>query len=106
MESAEFLRSLEHSNPDRPTFSIKRGVYPMLEISNGDQRMHVPMAEVLEFARRWRADHDAQRPARIASGKLDIFPYPLMSTRLTDPDCSSIGWWVFRSNVSGDSGPS
>ena len=105
MESPEFLRSLEHINPHRPTFSIKRGVYPMLEISHGDQLMDVPMAEILEFAWRWRADHDAQRPARMASGDLDLFPYPLMDTMLTDPDCSRVGWWVIRSNVPGDSGP-
>ena len=92
MESIEFLRSLEHNNSLRPKFSLKRGEYPMLEISQGEQCMQVPMAEILEFARRWRGDHDAQRQARKLSGTLDRFPYPLMNTRVTDPDCSDIAW--------------
>lgn len=94
MESPEFLQSLEHSNSKRPKFSIKRGDYPMLEISQGEQCMQVPMAEILVFARRWQSDHVAQRDARIAAGRLDLFPYPLMNTRLADPDCIGVAWWV------------
>ena len=94
MESAEFLQSLEHSNSARPKFSIKRGGYPMLEISHGGQCMQVPMAEILIFARRWQSDHDSRREVRRASGMLDLFPYPLMNTRLNDPDCIGVAWWV------------
>ena len=92
MESAKFLRSLEHNNLRRPKFSIKLGGSPMLEIVQGGQVMQVPMGEILIFVRRWQADHDAQRPARVASGRLDLFPYPLENTNLNDPDCLEVRW--------------
>ncbi len=95
MESTDFLHSLEHTNPLRPKFSIMRAGYPKLEISLGGQVIQVPMAEILEFARRWQADHDAQRNSRIASGRLDIYPYPLMCTSTADPDIRLDAWdWM------------
>lgn len=94
MESEKFLRSLNHTNPARPKFSISRGVYPMLEISIDGISTQVPMAEILSFARRWEADHEAQLRARVRPNSLSIFPYPLMETKLNDPDCIEVRWDV------------
>ena len=47
IESAQFLESLEHDNPDRPRFTIKPGLYENMEIGFRGQVMCVPMAEVL-----------------------------------------------------------
>ena len=91
-ESHEFLGSLEHTNPARPRFAIKRGVYPMLEITHDGQQLQVPMAEVLEFAHRWHADRESQRAARQSAGGLDLFPYPLMSVSFNDPDVQGLAW--------------
>ena len=61
MESQKFLRSLEHTNSRRPKFSIKHECYPMLEIVQEGKFMQVPMAEILNFARRWEAVYEARR---------------------------------------------
>ena len=92
MESEKFLRSLEHTNALRPKFSIKHEGYPMLEISQDEKSMQVPMAEILSFAQRWRADYEAQREARSDSTKLAVYPYPLYSTNMNDPDVVDVGW--------------
>ena len=64
----------------------------MLEISQDGQVMRVPMAEILNFARRWDADFEARRLAQAGEGRLFRFPYSLLNTRLTDPDCIDVGW--------------
>ena len=92
MESPEFLQSLDHQIPLRPKFSIRHEGYAMLEISQDRQVMSVPMAEILNFARRWEADLKARRLAHIWSGRLSLFPYSLLNTRLTDPDCIDVRW--------------
>ena len=94
MESEKFLLSLEHSNTLRPKFSIKRSGYPILEISWDGKTMQVPMAEILNFARRWEADYEARRQAPERPETFSIFPYPLMETKMNDPDCIEVGWWV------------
>lgn len=92
MESPEFLQSLDHQNPLRPKFSIRHEGYAMLEISKDGQVMRVPMAEILIFARRWEADFSARRLAQAGEDRLFLFPYSLMDTRLTDPDCIDVRW--------------
>lgn len=92
MESEKFLRSLEHTDPLRPIFSIKHKGYPMLEISHDGKSMQVPMAEILNFARRWEADYQAQREIRKEINRLYFFPYPLMNINMNDPDAIEIGW--------------
>jgi hypothetical protein len=92
MESEKFLRSLEHTNPLRPMFLINHKGYPMLEISHDGKSMQVPMAEILNFARRWDADYEAQREARKEIDRLYVFPYPLMNLNLNDPDVREVGW--------------
>ena len=94
MESQKFLRSLEHTNARRPKFSIKHGGYPMLEIVQDGKLMQVPMAEILNFARRWEADYEARRQALDRPPSFFIFPYPFMETNMNDPDCVEVGWWV------------
>ena len=85
-ESTSFLKSLEHDNPHRPRFTIKPAeVNTMLEIQFLGQRMEVPISEVLSFAARWQADHDAQI-AQDPSPRLLNYPYPLYSVRPDDPD--------------------
>lgn len=84
-ESVEFLSSLDHTNPHRPKFRIIPGPDD-LEITFKGQVMVVPIAEVLDFANRWDADHEAKRPAAIAKGHLFLHPYPLYNVRLQDPD--------------------
>jgi hypothetical protein len=59
-ESAAFLASLEHDNPDRPRFGIVPATDTQLEIMLRGQRMLVPISEVLSFAARWRSDQDMQ----------------------------------------------
>ena len=76
IESAQFLESLEHDNPDRPRFTIKPGLYENLEIGFRGQVMCVPMAEVLAFARRWEADLKAQRAERKVRRPWPRFPTP------------------------------
>ncbi len=93
-ESAQFLETLEHDNPDRPRFSIKPNGYENLQISFNGQVMCVPMAEVLLFARRWEADFEARRKAQRSKGALCLFPYNLMKTNLNDPDLRNLHWWV------------
>jgi hypothetical protein len=93
VESAQFLESLEHDNPDRPRFTIKPGVYENLEIEFHGQLMCVPIAEVLAFARQWEADLKAQRAGRKEATTLALFPYPLMSVNLNDPDVRNLRWW-------------
>ena len=92
-ESAQFLESLQHDNPERPRFTIRRGVYENLEIELHGQVMRIPMAEVLAFARRWEADQAAQRAAQKGAPTLAIFPYPLMRSKLDDPDIKNLRWW-------------
>lgn len=91
-ESAQFLESLNHSNPERPRFSIKPGTYPMLEIELAGQRMEVPIAEILAFARRWEADWAERKEAIRTAGRLPLYPYSIMCTRLDDPDCRDQQW--------------
>ena len=93
VECAQFLESLEHDNPDRPRFTIKPGLYENLEIGFRGQVMCVPMAEVLVFARRWEADLKAQGAERKCATTLALFPYPLMSVNLNDPDVRNLRWW-------------
>ena len=92
IESAQFLESLEHDNPDRPRFTIKPGVYEKLEIGFRGQVVYVPIAEVLLFARRWEADLKAQRAERKDATNLALFPQPLMSVNLNDPDVRDLRW--------------
>jgi len=92
VESAEFMATLNHTNLERPVFGILRAGYPMLLIDYLGQRMEVPMAEILEFARRWREDFESQRPKSMAAGKLHLVPYSLISTRLDDPDVREVAW--------------
>ena len=92
-ESAEFLATLEHDNPDRPRFRIKPSRYENLEIGFNGQVMCIPMAEVLLFARRWEADFESCRQAQQDSGQLCLFPYSLMNTRQNDPDVANLRWW-------------
>lgn len=91
-KAKSFLRSLEHTNPLRPRFSIDHKGYPMLKISYDGKCMQVPMAEILNFARRWEAAHEAQGEARKEVNRLYVFPYPLMNINLNDPDVVEIGW--------------
>ena len=93
VESAQFLESLEHDNPDRPRFTIKPGVYESLEIGFCGRFICLPMAEVLTFARRWEADLQAQRAERKGATTLALFPYPLMSVKMNDPDVRDLCWW-------------
>ena len=93
-ESAQFLESLEHDNPDRPRFRIKPKCYENLETTFRGQVMFIPMAEVLLFARRWEADFESRRQAQQDSGKLCLFPYSFMNTNLNDPDIKNLRWWV------------
>ncbi len=92
-ESDKFLRALVHTNPHRPTFEIGEGVDTQLRITFKGQTMEVPISEILNFARRWEADHKAQQalPTRTT---LNIYPYPVYGTRMDDPDCLKVGWWV------------
>lgn len=94
-ESITFLKSLEHTNPHRPRFEIGTGMDTPLAITHHGQCLSVPIAEILEFARRWREDFEEQRARRIAEGVhgLQLYPYPLYSTRLTDPDCADVERW-------------
>ncbi len=91
-ESPEFLRSLEHTNPLRPRFAIRRDGYPMLEVQYNGQQSQIPMAEVLEFARRWSADYESRQAARQLAGGLAVFPYPLMNVSLNDRDVRGLAW--------------
>ena len=93
VESAQFLESLEHDNPDRLRFTIKPGLYENLEIGFRGQVMCVPMAEVLVFARRWEVDLKAQRAGQKDTTTLALFPYPLMNVNLNDPDVRNLRWW-------------
>ena len=93
IESTQFLESLQHDNPERPRFAIKRGGYENLEIGFRGQVMCIPMAEVLVFVQRWQADQDSQRAARAGPPTLSICPYPLMNVQLNDPDARSRRWW-------------
>ncbi len=91
-ESADFLRSLLHDNPDRPRFTIWPDEFEtMLEIQHRGQSLKVPISEVLHFAARWQADRE-QRIAQDPTPRLKIHPYPLYGTRLDDPDGRQ--WWV------------
>jgi hypothetical protein len=92
-ESIQFLETLQHDNPDRPRFTIRSGVYENLEISFRGQVMCIPMAEVLTFTRRWDADFESRRAARQVEGSLVLFPYPLMSVNMNDPDFGNLHWW-------------
>lgn len=93
-ESAEFLETLEHDNPQRPRFRIKPRGYENLEISFNGQVMCIPMAELLLFARRWEADFESRRQVQQDSGQLCLFPYNVMNTNLNDPDLGNLRWWV------------
>ena len=93
-ESAEFLATLNHDNPDRPRFAIQGGIYPMVEVAFVGRRMSMPMAEILSFAKRWEADWDLRVMANQGKRQLSIYPYPLTATRNTDPDVSSLKWWA------------
>ena len=55
--------------------------------------MEVPIAEILNFARRWEADREAQRARPTRTG-LNLYPYPMYGTRVDDPDCLEVGWSV------------
>ena len=66
----------------------------MLEIVQDGKLMQVPMAEILNFARRWEADYEARRQAPDRPPSFFIFPYPFMETNMNDPDCVEVGWWV------------
>ena len=86
VESTEFLSSLEHTNPDRPRFSIRPGLDAMLEIEHRGQSIQLPLSEILNFASRWQADY-SEREKQIQSAKdLCRFPYPLYNVHLNDPD--------------------
>lgn len=95
-ESADFLKSLQHNNSERPLFTIKPAEFDtMLEVQYRGQRMAVPISEVLHFAARWQADREqrlAQRDAQDPLPRLHVHPYPLYSVRLDDPDRAE--WWV------------
>lgn len=92
-ESAEFLATLEHNNPHRPSFKIKPSGYENLEISFNGQVMCIPMAEVLLFARRWEADFKLKDEAARRRGELCLFPYNLMNAGMNDPDVRDVPWW-------------
>ena len=92
-ESAEFLETLEHDNPDRPRFRIKLSGYDNLEISFSGQVMCIPMAEVLLFSRRWEADFELKDEAARRRGELCLFPYNLMNAGMNDPDVRDVPWW-------------
>jgi hypothetical protein len=90
-ESAEFLNSLQHSNPNRPRFTIQPDEFEtMLEIEHRGQRIEIPISEVLSFAARWEADREKQLAAD-PTPRLRVHPYPLYSASLSDPDMG--GWW-------------
>ena len=91
-ESAEFLASLNHINPERPRFVIKpHALETRLEISFRGQSLELPIAVILCFAARWQADRERQWDESPRKG-LRIHPYPLHHTRLDDPDLPQ--WWV------------
>jgi hypothetical protein len=92
-ESADFLASLQHSNSERPTFSIDPGGTGQLDVWFQGKHLRLPMSEVLNFARRWQADFEQRRQAMQRAGSLMLFPYPLYNTKLDDPDCTGV-WWV------------
>lgn len=88
-ESPEFIASLNHTNPERPRFTIGTGMDARVLIEFNGQSLAVPIAEILKFARRWEADFERQRAKEKQAGRLGLFPYPLYGTRLDDPDRSS-----------------
>lgn len=88
-ESKEFLESLAHDNPERPRFTINNG---NLEISLKGNAVTIPMAEVLGFAGRWNADFEKARDKARLEGRMMLYPYSLLNTRLTDPDAQNIRW--------------
>ena len=92
-ESTQFLESLQHDNADRPRFTVQRGVYENLEIGFRGQVMCIPMAELLAFARRWEAEQESQRAARVGGPSLAVHAYPLMNANLDDPDVRNLRWW-------------
>ena len=92
VESEEFLNSLNHDNPGRPHFAIGTGIDAPLTITHQGQVMQLPMAEVLNFAQRWKADQDLQCDTGKKTGGLRIFPYPLYRVRIQDADAVNVGW--------------
>ena len=91
IESKDFLESLNHNNPVRPQFAIGTGMYAQLTITHQDQVMRLPIAEVLSFAQRWSADQDRKRETKGVEGVgLRIFPYPLYSVNMKDPDAKGV----------------
>lgn len=49
--------------------------------------------EVLSFAQTWRADQDRKWETKGVEGaSLRIFPYPLYSANMEDPDAMVVGW--------------
>ena len=84
-----------HTNSKRPMFEIGQGMDAQLRTTFEGQTMEVPIAEILNFARRWEADYAAQQ-ARPTRTTLNIYPYPLYGTRLDDPDCLEVDWCVVR----------
>ena len=91
-ESADFLESLQHDNPNRPQFTIKPAEFDtMLEIQYLGQRMEVPISDVLHFAARWQADRQKQE-SEGPIPRLRRHPYPLYDTQLDNADLSE--WCV------------
>ena len=91
-ETVEFLLSLEHHNQLRPRFAIGQGANPMLSISFRGANMDVPMAEVLEFARRWNKSNASLHSNMLAGETLLRHPYPLFNVRVDDPDVTGLTW--------------
>jgi hypothetical protein len=67
-----------------------------LRIEHAGRRIEVPISEILHFASRWERDREQQVAARIEANwiGLDIYPYPLYSVGLDDPDVRDTAWWV------------
>lgn len=91
-ESARFLRSLEHRNPERPRFFIDPTGYENLEIRHRGQSIRLPMAEVLAFARRWEADAWSRHESASVRRTLSTDAHPLRNVRPDDPDVARDGF--------------
>jgi hypothetical protein len=92
IESENFSDSLNHSNPARPHFAIGTGMDAQMTITHQGQVMQLPIAEVLSFVQRWNADQDHQWETGMKRAGLRLFPYPLHSVRMTDPDAVGVSW--------------
>jgi hypothetical protein len=92
IESLAFLPSLAHDNLQRPRFKIIHQMNAQLEITHEGKSMCVPISEILNFAQRWNAEFEVYRKQYQPSGHLALYPYPLYSVNLNDPDVVAVDW--------------